>query len=126
MKKAMATVLAAAVLCGVCATGAFAAGHHGGVWNTAATRVCSWADGSCDEHTCRNDADGDGVCDICGTAVTCWGDTDGDGVCDTCGTSHTCRNDTDGDGVCDVCGCACTAGTYAHHGHGTGHGHCGR
>lgn len=88
MKKAMATVLAAAVLCGVCATGAFAAGHHGGVWNTAATRVCSWADGSCDEHTCRND--------------------------------------TDGDGVCDVCGGACTAGTYAHHGHGTGHGHCGR
>lgn len=126
MKKAMATVLAAAVLCGVCATGAFAAGHHGGAWNTAATRVCSWADGSGDEHTCRNDADGDGVCDICGTAVTCWGDTDGDGVCDTCGTSHTCRNDTDGDGVCDVCGGACTAGTYAHHGHGTGHGHCGR
>lgn len=126
MKKALATVLAATVLCGVCATGAFAAGHHGGSWNNVAARVCSWADGSCADHTCRKDADGDGVCDVCGNAVTCWSDTDGDGVCDTCGTIHTCRNDADGDGICDVCGTACAAGTQAHHGHGAGHGHCGR
>lgn len=126
MKKALATILAATVLCGVCATGVLAAGHHGGAWSTATARVCSWADGSCANHTCRQDADGDGVCDVCGNAVTCWGDTDGDGVCDSCGTSHTCRNDADGDGTCDVCGAACAAGTNAHHGHGAGHGRCGR
>lgn len=126
MKKALATILAATVLCGVCATGVLAAGHHGGAWSTATARVCSWADGSCANHTCRQDADGDGVCDVCGNAVTCWGDTDGNGVCDSCGTSHTCRNDADGDGTCDVCGAACAAGTNAHHGHGAGHGRCGR
>lgn len=126
MKKALATVLAATVLCGACATGAFAAGHHGGNLGTVAARVCSWTDGNCATHTCRNDSDGDGVCDTCGTAVTCWNDADGDGVCDVCGTDHTCRQDADGDGTCDVCGATCATGTQAHHSHGTGHGHCGR
>lgn len=88
MKKALATILAATVLCGVCATGVLTAGHHGGAWSTATARVCSWADGSCANHTCRNDADGDGTC--------------------------------------EVCGAACAAGTNAHHGHGAGHGRCGR
>lgn len=126
MKKALATVLTAAVLFGVCATGAWAAGHHGGGWNTAVGRVCSWNDGVCDSHTCRKDADGDGVCDVCGATVTCWEDADGDGVCDSCGTSHTCRQDGDGDGICDVCGTAGGTGGYGHHSRGAGHGHCSR
>ncbi len=61
----------------------------------------------CTEHT---DANGDGICDVCGVAFTCADhkDGDGNGRCDTCGakidatcTSHT---DANGDGLCDVCG----------------------
>lgn len=105
----MVTGLAALVF-GVCATGALAAGHHGGYGIsgiTAVQSVCRTdADGNtvCGDHTCRRDTDGDGLCDICAEAVTCW-------------------NDADGDGVCDVCGAACGSMAGGHHGR--GHGHCG-
>lgn len=129
MKKAMVTGLVAALVFGVCATGALAAGHHGGYGIsgiTAAQSVCRTdADGNtvCGDHTCRRDTDGDGLCDICAEAVTCWNDAGGDGVCDVCGSRHTCRRDADGDGVCDVCGAACGSMAGGHHGR--GHGHCG-
>ena len=95
---------------------AMAAGNAGGRGGSLQDGLCQAASTMCSTITAADDS------------ATCvrFSDTDNDGVCDTCGTSHTCRNDTDGDGVCDVCGGACTAGTYAHHGHGTGYGHCGR
>ena len=69
--------------------------------------------GECTEHT---DADGDGLCDECGSAVpkepcTECTDSDGDGKCDVCGDEvetekKPCTEctDADGDGKCDECG----------------------
>lgn len=68
------------------------------------------------------DADGDGVCDNCGSGYygrmngnggANFVDADGDGVCDNCGSGYYGRMngnrganfvDADGDGVCDNCG----------------------
>lgn len=125
MKKTMVTVLAAALLCGACATGVLAAGRYGngGIRGMGAVQAGS-AVGSA--PACRMDTDADGLCDRCGTVGHRWSDTDGDGFCDTCGAAHTCRQDEDGDGVCDVCGAACgmegAYGGHGGHGHGASHG----
>ena len=102
MKKGLLGILAAALVLTVVTTGAMAAGgswHHG-------AGTGSGASGSCRAGTCQYvDADGDGVCDNCGTACR-YVDADGDGVCDNRGTA--CRYvDADGDGVCDNRGAAC-------------------
>jgi len=99
MRKTILRTLATVIVLSVCATTAFAAGLGGGRYFV--------------------DADGDGVCDICGanygTCLTGTGtafiDTNQDGICDNCGIYHWCsmagtvrgRNfvDADGDGICD-------------------------
>ena len=68
MKKVFAGILSAAIVLSMCSTAAFAAGPGCGRYFV--------------------DADGDGICDICGAAHTQSGggryfvDEDGDGVCD--------------------------------------------
>ena len=109
MKKGLLGILAAALVLTMVTTGAMAAGgswHHG-------ARSGSASD-SCHSGTCQYvDADGDGVCDNCGTACR-YVDADGDGVCDNCGTA--CRYvDADSNGICDNAG-AC-GGSH----HGSGH-----
>ena len=114
MKKALAMVLTAALVIGVCMTSAFAAGH--GRYYV--------------------DADGDGYCDHSSTGCA-YVDADGDGVCDRCGLHQSASGcagnftDQNGDGICDNYTGACLrSGTgYGYsvhsggHGHGAGHGH---
>lgn len=95
MRKVFLGVLAAVIMLSAGADTAFAAGPRGG--------------------RCFVDADGDGICDVCGANYgscltgegTAFADADGDGICDNCGLYHWCGMgggnyiDADGDGVCD-------------------------
>lgn len=92
MKKVLACGLALALTLSVGATalacGGYGHGHGGhGRRNNANPQcygICAGYD-----HDCRNDADGDGLCDICGNGEICpICDADGDGLCDTCGLAH--------------------------------------
>lgn len=92
MKKVLACGLALALTLSAGATALACGGHghghggHGHRNNVQAPRygVCAAYD-----HDCRNDADGDGLCDICGNGEICpLCDTDGDGLCDSCGFAH--------------------------------------
>ena len=146
MKKWMLQLLACGLAVGLCTASAYA-------WGTGhSTRVAARPCQSqlCTPQSCAfTDADGDGLCDVCGlaggkdcryapcdagegaaTAVrsVCYGDADGDGICDRCGQAagsrHLCRGDSDGDGICQVCGqaagsCVCT-GSGHHSGQGSG------
>lgn len=127
MKKVLTGITATVLAVSLCAATAFASGpwcgHH-----------AAWGGyGGC----AYVDANGDGICDSCGTyhwgymaGAGCGGhfvDANGDGVCDTCGVAHTNYGgyfvDADGDGICD------NYGTGLGHGCGRGHGHgsrCGR
>lgn len=61
------------------AGGASAAGLHGwraGGGEPAPSSVCAWA------GTCRQDGNGDGLCDVCGRTAHTYADADGDGICD--------------------------------------------
>ena len=102
MKRIWIKVLAAAAVVAVLATAAVAAGRgirRAGTGSCPGNRTvagCLWTD-----------ADGDGVCDYCGT-VACQGQCRGAGY-----------TDVDGDGVCDHYGASrCTgrwAGQGGHH-----------
>lgn len=65
------------------------------------------------------DADGDGICDVCGAAQTA-------ATCSRCGNHYT---DANGDGICDNCPAAQTTtssrgqGNAWHHTEHAGHGH---
>ena len=128
MKKIL-TVALAVVMLGVGASAALAAGqgcgrglsgvHHNG--------LCNQLHANC----AYTDANGDGVCDNCGTGLghcangANFVDANGDGVCDSCGTGlGHCANgvnyvDANGDGVCDNCG----TGAQMQNGHHDGQGY---
>lgn len=81
MKKVRTGILATALLLSIGVTGAFAAGSG---WGRHA--ACNGA-GTPTGTACRYiDADGDGICDNCGTGQGCTGlyyaDADSNGVCD--------------------------------------------
>lgn len=134
MKKVLTGIATTVLTVSLCAATAFAAGprcgHH---FNAGGNGACYGAGSGC----AYVDANGDGICDSCGTyhwgymaGTGCGGhfvDADGDGVCDVCGVAHTNYGgyfvDADGDGICD------NYGTGLGLGHGCGRGHgsrCGR
>ena len=104
MKKWTLRLLAGVLAVGLCTAGAYA---YGGGWG--AHRV----PGTCTAQAyagrdCRGDADGDGVCDLCGLPA---------------GSGHSCvYQDADGDGICDTH----AQSTGGHHGHWGGAGGCHR
>ena len=116
MKRILIVLLAA--LLAVSAGAALAAGrHHAGHGHRAAAGRCYRADGG----YCRFD----GACDHARDACHAFADADGDGVCDRCGThwaeeSGVWRGhgyvDEHGDGVCDRCPAPQTARFAGHHG----------
>ena len=73
MKKVRTGILAAALLLSIGVTGALAAGPGWG-------RHAGWNNCPASDASCRYDADGDGVCDTCGSGAN-YVDEDGDGVC---------------------------------------------
>ena len=131
MKKILTGILTTAIVLSIGTTSALAAGSgrgHCGNGNSGSGRSIS---GNYAESVCQYyvNADGDGICDNCGTSCTGTGsghryhyvDADGDGVCDNAGTGNGSGNrynyvDADGDGICD------NAGTGARQGCGQGNG----
>ena len=101
MKKLLTGILTTAIVLSIGTTSALAAGSGRGQCGTKSASK-NYAETACRYYT---DADGDGICDNCGTAVT--------------GNGNGNRNnyvDADGDGVCD------NAGSGAKHGCGQGNG----
>nr|WP_297173322.1 hypothetical protein [uncultured Agathobaculum sp.] len=102
MKKVQTGIVAAALLAAIGVTSAFAAGPGWG-WRAGRDAVRP----ACTGAFCRYaDADGDGVCDVCGAVgVSGWGRYDesvgGNGVRLGCGTAGRYYTDENGDGVCD-------------------------
>lgn len=103
MKPSRIAILIAVILLVVGGTTAFAA---------SSSAVQSQPNTNC----AFRDADGDGICDVCGAAQTA-------ATCSRCGNHYT---DADGDGICDNCPAAQTTTSTrgqgnAWHGHQTGH-----
>lgn len=114
MKKAVLGILAMALVVSMCAVTAFAAVPAGG-YNFV-------------------DANGDGICDVCGAAHrscpagcgTAFTDADCDGICDNCGGYHRCGMAGTGCGAARGYGWGCGGHGGGHgHGHGHRHGGCG-
>lgn len=115
MKKWMLRGFAVVLAVGLCTASVYAAGGHHGFRLTR--DGCSVQPRAA--QSCRySDADGDGLCDLCGLPA---------------GAGHSCRSD----GICQVCGqaagsCICAGTQHAqtpaagsgggHHGHHAGRG----
>lgn len=115
------------------------AGYGGAGLQTGIIQTVSTRDRTC---TAFVDADGDGLCDACGSAAgdahrSCvnYVDRDGDGVCDRCEAASGTRFrngsgagyvDADADGIYDNCGTGAVGGHHGHHARGPhgGRGHC--
>lgn len=107
MKKLQTGIVATALLAAIGVTSAFAAGPGWG-WRAGQDAVRP----ACTGAFCRyTDADGDGVCDVCGRYDAGVG---GNGVGLGNGTGRRYYTDENGDGVCD----RYAAGAYIGYGRG--------
>ena len=84
MKKALTCGLALDLVLSV-GSYALACGGYSRRWGGTSAPTCPAYGTDCP----RQDADGDGLCDLCGGAEACaLCDADGDGLCDLCGQAH--------------------------------------
>lgn len=98
-------------------TTAFASGHGHG-WYSAGNTCTSPHTCCSGSGYCLRDTDGDGVLDAWSAPCT---DADGNGICGVCGRTAPTYADANGDGVCDHFGIG-SAGGAAHRGSGHHHG----
>lgn len=96
MKQWRICIVGAILVVALLSTTALASGHgHGRHAAGHLRESCAWS------VTCLRDADGDGICDVCGRTAHRRVDADGDGIWDTW---SGCCTDGDGDLICDTCG----------------------
>lgn len=119
MKKwrmGIASAALATALIGTTAAMAAGGGYHHG-WSSAAGAAGSDAATAVSCYCagyCWQDTDGDGIGNVWSGAC---GDADGDGICDICGRTAYGYVDADGDGVCDHYGIGHMGGGRHHGGH---------